>query len=65
MTPEQQDSLQKQKMWRLLTGEQQRQEQEYEEYYRRNPPPQLRPVWQQALIVGVPVVMLIAIVCSI
>jgi hypothetical protein len=55
MTPEEQQSVDEQLSWRLLTGEQQRYEQEYLEYWSRNPPPQLRPVWQKVLIVLVPV----------
>ena len=62
MTPQEQQSVDEQLSWRLLTGEQQRYEQEYQEYWIRNPPPQLRPVWQQVLIVLVPVVTVTTIV---
>jgi len=62
MTSEQKDSLEKQRMWNLLTGKQQRFWQEYEVYYRRNPPRELRPLWQKVLIVSVPVVILTALI---
>jgi hypothetical protein len=50
------------RMWDLLKGTPQRMAAEYKEYYSRNPPRPLRPWWQKLLIVGVPVIAIIALI---
>ena len=50
------------KMWRILSGEQQRYDQEYANFNKRNPPVVQRPVWQQRLILGVPAMVLLGVV---